>query len=48
MIIAVSVLIPISDKVTSAFSFTHVLNIFLGNINNSSKFLEAKSVDSAT
>ena len=48
MMIAVSDLIPTSDKVTSGFSFTHVLNTFLGNIKRSSKFREDKSVDSAT
>ena len=48
MMIAVSDLIPTSDKVMSGFSFTHELNTFFGNIKRSSKFRDDKSVDSAT
>lgn len=38
MIINVSVVIPISNKVTLGFSWTQLLNIFLGNNKSSSKF----------
>ena len=38
MIISVSVVIPISNKVTWGFSLTQLLNTFLGNNKSSSKF----------